>query len=602
MKLNVQNPHLSITRTAEYAVANFTVLTGLNGSGKTHLLQGIKQGNIVCDDIPVQGVTLVTLDSIKKDDGAKPNIDTACRQFLSGKENGNVNWNSSIRKLFRKYFTQANGAEDIMLLEPFKEKLNKPFWSLNVEEFPNHIQEAIRGFRQAMEDEVFGNTSFLEFPYHRNIIESYKTHAIIRNGTTLTCDQFLGSIGGDFQLGQISKIYQEYDKKKEEYALDQFKYHNRSESFNNLKEEYEQRNPKPWDLLDEVLDEVRGYFPDGRVFNFRITNPEKDPISDISKFSASLRTKGVSVGIPPNNLSSGEQVILMLITLAFESRNRFVPPALLLLDEIDATLHPSMIKTMYRIIENVFINRGSKVILATHSPTTISLADPSSLYVIYHGDHQPKIEPKSKKEALSVLTEGYMTIEELLTFNSIDYANVIVSEGKNYNYLAKAKEYFDNDDQIGILEMDIGGSSQLRTLFNLLKHMNLSKRFFLVWDCDYWQREQRNREDQRILKDDAGNTLYEDRPTNFLNEGGENCRGYIFSKNENSRSERGIENLFNTEDLEHYSGEFKLNGSGPNKKSSHERFILENSSQEVFTNFQPLFDFVQENLLNTDDQ
>ena len=57
-------------------------------------------------------------------------------------------------------------------------------------------------------------------------------------------------------------------------------------------------------------------------------------------------------------------------------------PQVLLLDEVDASLHPSMMQNMLNVIEKVFLENGVKVILVTHSPTTIALAPEESVYVM----------------------------------------------------------------------------------------------------------------------------------------------------------------------------------------------------------------------------
>jgi hypothetical protein len=88
-------------------------------------------------------------------------------------------------------------------------------------------------------------------------------------------------------------------------------------------------------------------------------------------------------------------------------------PNLLLLDEADASLHPSMSKQMIDSLQNVFVKKlGIKVILTTHSPSTVAIAPEESIYVM------DKIEKRLKKsvkdDALKILTGGIPNL-------SIDY-------------------------------------------------------------------------------------------------------------------------------------------------------------------------------------
>jgi len=52
MQLRFTSPHLSITDFPTIDLSEFSLITGVNGSGKTHLLQAIANGNIVADIAP----------------------------------------------------------------------------------------------------------------------------------------------------------------------------------------------------------------------------------------------------------------------------------------------------------------------------------------------------------------------------------------------------------------------------------------------------------------------------------------------------------------------------------------------------------------------
>ncbi len=79
------------------------------------------------------------------------------------------------------------------------------------------------------------------------------------------------------------------------------------------------------------------------------------------------------------DLSDGEKAI---ISLSFASlsgvkqENRKV----LLLDEFDANFNPSLTEIFYKIIDKYFVSNDILVVIATHSPTTISLAPESALF------------------------------------------------------------------------------------------------------------------------------------------------------------------------------------------------------------------------------
>jgi predicted ATPase len=80
-------------------------------------------------------------------------------------------------------------------------------------------------------------------------------------------------------------------------------------------------------------------------------------------------------------------------------------PRALLLDEIDASLHPSMIRTLLNAVQTAFVDKGSKVIVATHSPTTVALTPASSLYFVEAGPKQKRLEKHHKKKPLRYLVK-----------------------------------------------------------------------------------------------------------------------------------------------------------------------------------------------------
>jgi predicted ATPase len=106
------------------------------------------------------------------------------------------------------------------------------------------------------------------------------------------------------------------------------------------------------------------------------------------------------------DLSSGEKVLMALGLAAYNSAHDDVRfPGVLLLDEPDAHLHPSMTRQMLDVLLDVFVRqRGVKVILTTHSPSTVALAPEECLYVM--SKIEPRLSKTTKDGALALLTSG----------------------------------------------------------------------------------------------------------------------------------------------------------------------------------------------------
>jgi hypothetical protein len=86
----------------------------------------------------------------------------------------------------------------------------------------------------------------------------------------------------------------------------------------------------------------------------------------------------------------------------------------LLLDEMDAPLHPEMVHRWLGVVSNGLVGQqGMHCIITTHSPTTVALAPEAALYEMTDGFSG--LTKVSKQEALNKLTFGVPTL-------SIDYS------------------------------------------------------------------------------------------------------------------------------------------------------------------------------------
>ena len=170
----------------------------------------------------------------------------------------------------------------------------------------------------------------------------------------------------------------------------------------------------PWDAFNEM----------GELLNFKFVLDE--PKIEEMKFDIRLRDKAKKVFISPDSLSSGEKVIFSLFVAMYTTHSSEYLPNVILFDEPDAYLHPSLCSTMLEVIQKVFIKEHNiKVIMTTHNPTTVAMVPEPSLYKIQDG----QMKKCTKKDAILALTAGLNTI-------SVYYENVkqIFVEADNDNY------------------------------------------------------------------------------------------------------------------------------------------------------------------------
>ncbi|KQP63745.1 hypothetical protein ASF47_17300 [Nocardioides sp. Leaf285] len=167
--------------------------------------------------------------------------------------------------------------------------------------------------------------------------------------------------------------------------------------------------PPPWEVFNLTLHEVG--------LPFEVTAPPDllDPYSvnaELIRTAADGPTAAPASRLRMEDLSSGERTLLGLaLVLLNITATGMTPrvPSMVVLDEPDATLHPSMVKNLVTMLQNVFCQRfGVRVVLTTHSPSTVALAPPES--IILMSREGPRLRPVSTDTALAALTVGIPTL------------------------------------------------------------------------------------------------------------------------------------------------------------------------------------------------
>lgn len=117
--------------------------------------------------------------------------------------------------------------------------------------------------------------------------------------------------------------------------------------------------------------------------------------------------------VQPDELSSGERTLLQIAMSMYSvdrRLNAIARPAVILFDEPDAALHPSMVRSMVKLIQDELIDRlNVPVIMTTHSPTTVALVPQESLFLM-HRDGSPRLQKVTTDVALKELLVGVPTI------------------------------------------------------------------------------------------------------------------------------------------------------------------------------------------------
>ncbi|WP_079214536.1 AAA family ATPase [Herbaspirillum robiniae] len=410
-QLNFAIPFKSIVSFDGVELPSFVILTGENGSGKSHFLQAIQQGKITS--------TLTT--DIKKDvrlfDWASivPAERSAYdpREFQAQRSSPFTNLSNVRQRFFdglqSKLISRGVPPELCVSLE----KLCR-LQRIDLDEFVEGIDR--RDHIWSVIDEEIKNTTidvanssiqqFPDGPIRRAATVLYKTDP----RAYLMLDQKNFSPSDEFLWGEIDPFQQEFSQTfsiyrslLQENALLQ-SFPSKGDGVRKYLEPedfVEKYGEPPWDFVNHILQIC--------LLDFEIDHPV---LNETGAYGARLRKISANSDLSFGDLSSGEKVLMsfaLCLYNAQESRQAKVFPKLLMLDEIDAPLHPSMVLSLLNIIQNVLVDeRKVSVIMTTHSPSTVALAPDESIFVMEHSS--ARVKKIAKSEALAILTTGVPTL------------------------------------------------------------------------------------------------------------------------------------------------------------------------------------------------
>ncbi len=211
---------------------------------------------------------------------------------------------------------------------------------------------------------------------------------------------------------QIELIFYNYAKRRDANRLNWFYKNEDGDDSDSISDSnFIEKYPPPWDIINSILDYHK--------VDFIFKGVDKKGFTTDTPISFQILKKSTREIIPFMDLSSGEKVIIGLVLKLFTSEyyaDTLKLPELLLLDEPDAHLHPEMSNLLLDVLEDTFAERlGIRVIMTTHSPSTIALANEECIYKIANGE-ETSLKKITKDDALQILTSFIPTL-------SIDYKN-----------------------------------------------------------------------------------------------------------------------------------------------------------------------------------
>ena len=182
---------------------------------------------------------------------------------------------------------------------------------------------------------------------------------------------------------------------------------------------------------------------DDGLFDFDFSDPDNRDLGlenlDGFSFQAEMTNRTTGTRYELDSLSSGERILMGLCLASFNHQYLGLPaPKLLLLDELDAVLHPSMVTALVGTLESLFVSKGTKVLMTSHSPMTVAALDEADIFRVVRTGGCVEVSSTTKSEAIQELSEGLATVDVGLKIAAFDEANVtILTEGNNVKHLKR---------------------------------------------------------------------------------------------------------------------------------------------------------------------
>lgn len=351
MRISINKEYKSIKAPQEFEFPDFVVLTGKNGSGKSHLMEMMARPDLCA---VFDGDKLLSKVKYIPFNGLNPHIDENC-DYLGLTNNRKQEWNN-IKSYIQDFYN-------------FEKRHN---W--NIDQYLNSSQDRKR---------ILGK--WIELVKGR--VEDITEEFFSENYEISSDEIFSSQFASIFKLYHMRLIDNEFNRFLNEKGRGSYKVLS-DEDFEKV------YGPKPWELINKMLSRAR--------LTYQVNHPEG--INKELDFHLCLKDINTGTEIQVNDLSTGEKVLMSLALSIYNSKEEMSRPNVLLLDEPDAPLHPEFSRVLISAVENSIVKEaGVKVVISTHSPTTVAIAPEESLYRMNKQTSRP--EKITKQQAVNILVQ-----------------------------------------------------------------------------------------------------------------------------------------------------------------------------------------------------
>ena len=376
MEIEFLEDHLFIKKGTVHHLDNFSVLTGANGSGKTSFLRGVALGKVKIDGVAVKGLD-IHLDVRFYD------YDSFQGQTQREEFNVSLHGDSVVNQFWLSY-------------------------------------QAYRKKGHRLDRDFDDMTSFFKKNIDDLSAEDFKNFPLSRKNERL--ELF------DLNFFNDTAIYLGHQYKNAFNAFSNKTYEEENLVFDEPEFIKKYRRP-PWEVINEIFQET------GINYEFDISYR----VNRNDRIQSQLIDKVNGEKVEVKNMSNGERTILSIISLIYNLSIIEDLPDVFLFDEPDALLHPEFSKKLISILyDYLVVKLGKKVIITTHSPSTVAIVPPGSIFLCEKQSYT--LERITTDKALKKLTQNINSLSILYENRRqvfVESSNDVIYYDKFYEKLSQ---------------------------------------------------------------------------------------------------------------------------------------------------------------------
>ena len=429
MKIKLIGKYKSLNSFESDELNNFTVITGNNGCGKSQLLELFNP--VLSNQIPTSTSFTINpkITKIQCEGIVNINLNKINNQIWLRQLQDHINAFNSFGIFGKKLLNVLSKAD--MWIDDIKQSDNISNISSEIITHEELVDLITKTLKHSEPNFIKSNTTFEQIlkrlTYgklfaHRHdlfILAKHVSEFLSKDIDALTEVDFHITPIPDYYFdnpklfgSQLELVFYNYTKRRNQNRISYFEKNEYNDVNNSISDlEFTEKYIPPWITINNILK--------SHSINFQFKEIERTRFSEDVPLFVQLFKTTINKEIQFENLSSGERVIIGLIIKLFTSQyyeDKLELPELLVLDEPDAYLHPDVSKLLIDVLNDTFINRlGIKVLIVTHSPTTIALCPANSIYQLKN-EPTTSLKQIEKDKALNDLTAHLPTL-------SIDYQN-----------------------------------------------------------------------------------------------------------------------------------------------------------------------------------